>query len=374
MRKSVIFLMLATLFAACTKDRTEDVALTDGTKIYATIADMEGADGRVQLNDKKQTVWNAGDSIYVHHQTEGLLTYQFDGKDGDRSGSFTYVATDAYDFSTLFPANNKYYAFYAPESLCGWVRFTDGAPAVGAFIAQKVQYEPDSYAIGANLMIAESSVPDQFTFENALGYLRLSLKGTKKVKQVFVQGNSNEYMCGDYVVDLTNIDRQLWYGQMVGVGYYQVIDCGEAGVQLSQTPTDFYYVLPPMSFNAGISIQVDFTDGTSYVKSTNKVIPIARNTIQPMAVLDVNAQEEDPVQFIFIYHTGSVVSAPYLEGVGLDGIIMWGDGNTSLLNEVTSYSYQDDEQMHTVAVESVNATSMSLKDFTGITKIDLSNF
>ena len=55
MRKSVIFLMLATLFAACTKDRTEDVALTDGTKIYATIADMEGADGRVQLNDKKQT-------------------------------------------------------------------------------------------------------------------------------------------------------------------------------------------------------------------------------------------------------------------------------------------------------------------------------
>ncbi|MBQ8471652.1 MAG: hypothetical protein IJ502_06985, partial [Alistipes sp.] len=331
----MIFLMLATLFAACTKDRTEDVALTDGMKIYATIADMEGADGRVQLNDKKQTVWNAGDQIMVYGADEWAL-YEFDGKDGDRSGSFTRLGyyLGAEDMSVYNLLDNLWYALYSdgtpyrPQMVSGYMCFVLDIPHTSTYVK-------GSYGLTTNVMLGTSSDRVNFTFINLFGYLRVSAVGTKKVKSVEVASLTSETMLSGgfaFVPEIPNASVSLASDETATPS--QIIDCGESGVQLSDTPTDFYFAMKPMTIEGGIRVKFTFTDGTSFVKSTEKNIPIARNTIQPMAVLDVDAQEEDPVQFIFIYHTGSVVSAPYLEGVGLDGIIMWGDGNTSLLNEV----------------------------------------
>lgn len=376
MRKSVIFLMLATLFAACTKDRTEDVALTDGTKIYATIADMEGADGRVQLNDKKQTVWNAGDQIMVYGADEWAV-YEFDGKDGDRSGSFTRLGyyLGAEDMSVYNLPDNQWYALYSdgaayrPQMVSGYMCLVLDIPHTSTYVK-------GSYGLTTNVMLGTSSDRVNFTFINLFGYLRVSAVGTKKVKSVEVASLTRETMLSGafaFVPEIPNASVSFASDETATPS--QIIDCGESGVQLSDTPTDFYFAMKPMTIEGGIRVKFTFTDGTSFVKSTEKNIPIARNTIQPMAVLDADSETEVvATPRFYIYHTGSVVSAPYVEGVGIEGGIAWGDGNTSLLNEFTSYSYQDGEPSHVVTVEATNATGFSLKDFTGITKIDLSNF
>ena len=88
-------LLVATVVVACT-EATVDEPKNDASgadKIYATIADIniDGDDTRVELNKNLQTVWNAGDQIMVYYNNL-MREYTFDGKDGDRSGSFTQTA------------------------------------------------------------------------------------------------------------------------------------------------------------------------------------------------------------------------------------------------------------------------------------------
>ena len=115
MRNYFILALLATMFVACTSDQTEDVALkVEENVIYASIDEPEC---RVQLNEKCQTVWTKNDQIVVFNVNEYAL-YQFMGKTGDRSGSFTRVG------SGQAPGNSykfdQYYAlFFAPVLVGG---------------------------------------------------------------------------------------------------------------------------------------------------------------------------------------------------------------------------------------------------------------
>ena len=92
---------MAALLASCAQDAAVDEPRMESAmnKIYATIDDSEYAnsddDTRVELNDKKQTVWTAGDKITVFY-SEDVEVWQFDGNTGDRSGSFSYLGGYGY--------------------------------------------------------------------------------------------------------------------------------------------------------------------------------------------------------------------------------------------------------------------------------------
>lgn len=369
MKRFTILSMLVALLTACTEDHTSDVAPSDGNTIYASIAEMESG-SRVQLSDNKHTVWNAGDCIVVYN-SEAMYEYRFNGKDGDREGSFSkigyYLSMSDYEHGF---AQNQWSAFYSTDT-----RFYPGYATVGeqsyltfaTMIPQTVAYLKDSYGLKTNIMHGSSTDGVNFQFKNMMGYLRLSVIGSKCVQSVELSSPDGNIMSGQYVIGIVNTSVCGW---TQGTSTNQIIDCGSEGVQLNATPTNFYFALPPQIFDNGIAVTINFTDGSSYQKRTTKRIAIERNAIQPMAMLDTAT---DPyTQKIYIYHSGDYVSAPMVDGS--TGIILWGDGESSLLSKFTSYNYTDGLPSHTITVKTDHANAFTMHDFSGISKIDLSNF
>lgn len=374
MKRLFLFALTALVLGSCAQDKTEDIALNDGQTIYATIAEMEGA-GRVQLNENKQTTWTAGDHIVVYSATQ-MLEYEFTGNTGDRSGSFRNLGYYNIDMSQFNIPENQWWAVYSTDGRYKPQLINTNLGPLPYFlmdIPNTTDYIKGSYGLSANAMLGSSNDGANFQFINLFGYLRISAVGSQKVTRVILESLTGETMlAGHFAVVPDYPNATIGFDADPDAVPYQVINCGE-GVQLSNTPTDFYFALKPMNIEGGINVTLEFEDGSTYTKSTDKTIPIVRNTIQPMAVINANASVES--QVATIYHSGTTVYAPLLEGSRVSGRIEWGDGAYSMLDALTSsYTYEDGQSSHVITITATNATSLSLDRCTGITKIDLSNF
>lgn len=368
MKRFLSFVLAAISTIACTQREIEEVRLSPhGDKIFASIASTET---KVQLNDLKQTVWTEGDQIYVIGP-DIYAVYQFDGKTGDRSGSFTKTAVgtppDAY--SVYF---DQYYAVYSYNT--SWSSYDGTIGAILSEIPSVQGYTENSYGLYANTMVATSQDGSNFKFKNVLGYLRLSLAGDQIIRSITIKGNNDETLAGGFYFVLDDIYNRQWYPWHADnqLSKEIILDCGEYGVALSGTPKDFYFVVPPMVFEEGITVSIDFTDGSSMEKSTDKRIEITANNIQPMSVISISDPNWD---MMYIYHSGPKVTFPMLTGESLPiGMINFGDGNSHSLGGYYQWIYEDGKPSHTITVKSKNADGFIIQGCDGITGIDLTNF
>lgn len=369
MRKLLMGALLSTMWMACSKDQTVSDESMDTQTIYATIE--EPAASRVQLNEQKKTVWTANDKIIIY-EPEALTLWQFQGKTGDRSGTFQHIGTynvpDNYA-SVGFQGHN---ALFSSQSYVNYGVDAQGGGVIITQLEATQTYEPNSYGVKANLMFGHSDDGSSYSFMNLLGYLRLSLTGEKKVQKIELWSNDTDQILAGLIGFSPNTPTQLlWYNNF---SYTLTLDCGEEGVQLSNQPTDFYFAMKPDVLANGITVQVHFTDGTFFPKTTGKSITIERNAIQPMAVFATGDDVE--WQTTQIWHTGNYIAAPnlyYYTDTPATGIIEWGDGSSSMINMERDHDYTDGEPSHTVVVKSSNAIGVSISELRGITKIDLSN-
>ncbi len=110
-------------------------------------------------------------------------------------------------------------------------------PAIQEYTAGK--FDAPMYAEGDTEILA---------FKNICGVLCFSLTGTDKVKRISV--TANEAVCGTFtVVSGTTVN-------LTGTGKTVTLYCGQQGVQLSQTPTNFYIYLPPQQYSSGMKITI----------------------------------------------------------------------------------------------------------------------
>lgn len=363
MRRLLLFATL--LFAACAEANIDEAANASdiGEKIYATIDNIEG-DTRVELNDKLQTVWTEGDEILTFCN-DHIKRWSFDGKTGDRSGSFTCIKTH----NAPNPDNvsyDKYYAIHLSLNSYSW--FPDKSPGFIVTLPYTQNFKDHSYGLNTNAMIGTSTDGQKYSFKNIFGYLRLSITGSDVVKSIEVSGNNNEVIAGELYIDKDGTCIQ-WNNPMATT---TTLDCGD-GVQLSNTPVDFYITLPPTIFDKGINILVNLKNGEQYPKRTSKSVIVERNTILPMSQFNIN--NDDHWQTISITHSGNYVITPTLSGSSaLVGYTYWGDGHYEDLNSSYSYVYDDGQESHTITIKSMNAETVTISNCMGISEIDLSNF
>ena len=354
--------LLIVVLSACTKDTTTDIQPQVGDMIYASI---EADDSRVQLNESQKTVWNANDQIVVHSPTKATL-WRFSGKSGDRDGNFQNVGT--FNFSNFAAYGfKKYYAFYPYENWSGVGSFTDGSPAIFFEVPAQQSYTEGSYGIHANAMFATSDDGSRYTFKNLMGYIRLSITGAKSIASIELKGANAETLAGTMYMSPDNPFLLNWYSAGT-LSPTISINCGN-GVQLSDKPTDFYFVLPAMQFMKGLIVNIHYTDGSIFTKATSKSVLVERNTIQPFAT--IVADGESSWQSVEIHHTGSDIVAPVVSGVGS---IDWGDGVTSMIGELRKRYYTDGKESHVITIKAMDATEFELDCCEGVSKIDLSNF
>ena len=370
--KKVLLCVVVALMAACTTNEIDEVRLEidNGPRVYAVI-DNEGGQ-RVELNDQLKTVWTAGDQFVAFDDDENVYECTFTGSTGDRDGEFTVKGLGYFEAEYNF--RGKHIGFYPYAAWEGILTYkSDNTyPLMVAPIGATQNYKAGSYDPTTNYMIGSSDDGQNYTFRNLHGYLRLSLTGDKKVKKIAVKGNKGEALSGMMFYDTFEINTYGWYQPD---GDTITLDCGEEGVQLTDSPTEFYITMAPTVFEEGITVDITFTDGTMFPKATSKSVVVSRNTIQPMATFETS-ESAIVWQSVTISHTGSQITAPILYGsASLVGTINWGDGSSS---EIEPYSYiyrfADEETSHQVVVKAMGATRFVIHSCEGVSKIDFSKF
>lgn len=289
MKKLFLFAAAATMFAACSKDTTEDInVLPDGILRVSFSED----DSRVQLDENSRTVWNEGDLISVFNKTDGNECWQFDGKTGDSVGTISRVSGSAGG-----SAIGKIFAVY-PYAESNAVS-ADGTITTEIPATQK--YCTDSYGVGNNIMVASSENGD-LAFKNVLGWIKIRLSGTETVKSLVLEGNDGETLAG-----AATINADLAVSLAADASKSLTLDCGE-GVALSSDQTAFYFAVVPQVFEKGITVTAHYSDGSTFEKSTDKPIAVERNHIVPMTKFDATVI---PNNQIWYTSTDGKIVVPY---------------------------------------------------------------
>ena len=326
--KKLFFALAAVLFAACSTDLTEDVAVAAPDSIEVSFEE----ESRIQLSDDK-TVWTKGDLLSVFYRSDANEQWKFQGNTGDRSGSIKRVmkpnaTTKLSKIVAVYPYNENYYI--NPES-CN----------IEAMLPAEQTYLKDSYGLDGNILVSQSEF-NQIALRNVCGWLKIQLKGDGQViEKITLKGNNNEQVAGLIYIDSSDATATLAAeypaGSDDGVGGTLILDdtilkevtlnCGE-GVKLLPVATSFFIALPPQTFENGFTVEI--TDDSDYtmVQSTNKEQVIERNHILPMAAftfINPNIATTPKPANNEIWYTATEKVEPY-----------WDDANTYGVRLVTN--------------------------------------
>ena len=341
MKKLLLFIAAATMFAACSTSTTEYIAqIAVPHSLQISITDEES---RIQLSNET-TVWTAGDKVSVFYKSDANDCWRFDGKTGDKSGNLIRETQGLETVKTdkiviAYPYNKEY--VISPEEN----RIYTNIPAT-----QK--YEPESYGIGENIMVS-SGDNNSFALKSVCGWLKLQFTGTGTVYKIRLKGNDNEQLAGTAFIDYDIPNIALISDRSGEIGDSEVggtlvfddeyiteitLDCGNEGIALSMdTATEFYITLVPQTFSKGISIVADMGNGCILEKSTNNTISIERNHIVPMA--KTNTTTIPDKQIWYTSTDGKIVTPLRADGFGatiISNTYENGKGIISFDGEITS--------------------------------------
>ena len=279
MKRYIIYLLSIFVLISCSKE--QDTITNNGVnyspKFYAEI---DNTLTRTYVNDALKVCWSENDRLSVFTSTENQL-YQFDGNTGDSEGTFSKV--ESYSSSTGASLSvDANYAVY-PHS----EETTISSDGTLTFVLPQNQvYVKNSFGVNSNPMIAvtENRNDTYLSFKNICGYLRVSLYGDSiTAKSIRLEGNSNERISGKANVSIS-------YGQepiitLADDALHTItLDCQD-GVQIGESASDateFWFVLPPVTFENGFTIIVEDINGNKYAKATENRIEIKRNVISNM--------------------------------------------------------------------------------------------
>ncbi len=282
------FLIFAAAFFAATMiscqqepvapaDPEEDVFFPE--TIIATTGDNDTNDtkaGMDRYNDggtyKYRHHWDAGDVIYVFKGNQRSTYNCTDPATGTftLSGSATTVSKSFTDYCAVYssigdvstPANNKVS-----------VNFFHGG------------YDSASSTPGyGNFMVANSADGTSYKFTSLVGWVKLQLTGVKTISKIRIaKHDAGEDYEGLFYYDFSS-DTYSFESEQ---GESQDMTLSTPVTLNLSTPTDFYFVLPAMSY-AGLPFEVFFEGGGSTFFETAKTVVIERNTVTPMAVKEIS--------------------------------------------------------------------------------------
>ena len=296
MKKLLLFVFAAFAFAACEQAPIEEQsAIRDDAPETITVG-FEGDDTRIQLNEAQKTVWTKGDLVSVFYKSDANQKYEYRGETGERTAELHKVSAGSSTTKmgyvvVAYPYNEEYIISPASGNLETML------PAVQ-------HYAVDSYGVGDNLMVSCSEFT-QFSLKSVCGWLKLQLTGNgEKVKSITLRGNNGEQVAGLIHVDTKSAEATLYSeevtpddngnanGSLVIDGAMVTeltLDCGE-GVALGKEATAFYIALPPQTFEEGLMVDVNCWGYYPMSISTQNVVTIERNHIQPMSEVEFSSE------------------------------------------------------------------------------------
>ena len=328
-RFSVLMLLATFLLGACSKKSMEHHAVqTEPTRLSDLSAIFSEDQSRTYVENNKYLRWHEDDRLTAFYGNTKNRQYKFNGMTGDNNGSFSHVPSGDLETGNTF---DRIYAVYPYDETAA---ITDEG-TISLTLPAVQLYAENSFGKGANTMIAvtESREDTFLAFKNACGYLKLKLYNVDgaTIKSIEVKGNNGEKIAGAATATIAFGEAPI-VAMADGATDTITIDCGD-GVSLgttAETATEFWVVIPEMTFTAGFYITItDLNNGKSFIQTENS-IAITRNAIQPMAVREC-VMGEGPETWRIYYETYSgetilpyasslkshIVSNTYADGVGI---------------------------------------------------------
>ena len=248
-------------------------------------AGMESVETRTYFDQDLRLHWTEGDRLSIFKSTINGQ-YEFDGETGDNSGYFSPVGEEGSDGVEL-AANYAVYPYDEATEISSSGELSLSLPDVQ-------EYAEGTFGLGANTMVAvtKDKADDFLLFKNVGGYIVLNIYGSGVVKSVTLSGNNGEKIAGKGTV-------RIAYGGEPSIVMddsateYITVDCGE-GLELGSTPEDaraFWFVVPPVTFVNGYTIEVTGTDGLSIVKRSAKSRTVTRSVKNDVKAFKVDLGE-----------------------------------------------------------------------------------
>ncbi len=248
-------------------------------------ASVEGCgtpDTKVYADENMKVLWNADDRISIFNLNTFNGEFAFDGDDGDTAGGFEPVGDEGSgaDIDYVYAA----YPYRAETSFV-----TDGVLTM--MLPAEQAYKAHSFGIGANTMMAVTD--GQFlAFKNVGGYLSLRLYGDDvSVSRIVIQGNNGEKIAGKSAITMplggmptVTMDRSAT--DAVSVVCDPPVKIGASATDY----TEFWFVIPPVTFEKGFTITIMDVAGGTFTKSTSRSFTVYRNQLDWMYALKVEPE------------------------------------------------------------------------------------
>lgn len=255
----------------------EEISIDYSAPSYSAGFYSEEPETKTYVGTDNKLYWNENDRVAVFAGTSENLQYVFTGKTGDCSGTLHKIAAE--DQTRKAASLSANYAVYPYSS-----SITIGNNETIAVILPQTQtYVKDGFGLASNTMVAvtDGTQDNTFAFKNVGGYLVLKLYGDLSVSSVTIFGNDGEKLSGEAKISASYSSAPT-VTMSSDANTSVTIDCG-SGVKLGQTAataTEFWFVLPPVTFSDGFTVQVTDTNGKTFSKSRIVGGSIVRNGIR----------------------------------------------------------------------------------------------
>lgn len=238
--------------------------------------------------------WSAGDQLLVadNEGSDWCAKYTLDDSSADSStGTFSWKNGDFFfqfgDYDEpAFEEGTEYMALY-PFDL--YDLDDEGAPAYGLTWKTEQRYsETDRYIPMYSETVCTKDGDAEFKFANIGGLLRLTVKGTAKIRSIELRAAETMSGIVEYISYKSGYIMFITDDTHGGI-HYVTLDCGKDGVELNvEEGTDFYFSLPccfdtkkwEIDGYSDVTITLTDTDGKTCVKKlNNKKLFIERSKI-----------------------------------------------------------------------------------------------
>ncbi len=217
--------------------------------------------------------------------------YRFLGETGDNSGGFSKV--DGAEYVTGNPISHTVSVYPYQEV----TRITEDE-VLTLILPAEQYYAKNSFGLGASTMVSVSS-DDVLQFKSVSGYLMLKLHGEGiSVTSITLRGNNGEKLAGkaSVTMPLDGVPTAV----MADDATSEITLICETPIQLgtsAEESTQFWFVVPPVTFTEGFTISVKESSGRVYEKSTSNSISIERNKLSKMSPVSIERPSSTNIIF-----------------------------------------------------------------------------
>lgn len=230
MKKTVVILSII-LLASCAREGVP-VSVRETLQI-------SGPEVKAHLVDGINAVWDTGDQVSVFFEGGDNECWDYSGADGASRGSISHEGT------TYRVGSGRFTAVYPYDSGASMSQ-----DVISTTIPATQTYRNSSY--GWALMVS-STENASLQFHYACSFIRVCLRGAGVVKNIQVQGNNNEFICGTAQVNIAGSAPAT----TVSSGGKVITLIGSSATMESltdETEKEFWIGLAPGSYTKGLTV------------------------------------------------------------------------------------------------------------------------